>query len=46
MDLSAKFDLTAWCVLLPPEELSGPVEVLWRFWLPEDALPRLDLQPP
>ncbi|CAM4138638.1 terminase TerL endonuclease subunit [Nocardiopsis rhodophaea] len=42
LDLSAKFDLTAWCVLLPPEEPGGPVDVLWRFWLPEEALPRLD----
>ncbi|MEE2040191.1 terminase large subunit [Nocardiopsis sp. CT-R113] len=42
LDLSAKFDLTAWCVLLPPEEKGGPVDVLWRFWLPEDALPKLD----
>lgn len=42
MDLSAKFDLTAWCVLLEPEHAGGPLDVLWRFWLPEDALPRLD----
>lgn len=42
LDLSAKFDLTAWCVLLPPEEAGGPVDVMWRFWLPEDALPKLD----
>lgn len=42
LDLSAKFDLTAWCVLLPPEEPGAPVDVLWRFWLPEDALVRLD----
>ncbi|HLU76137.1 MAG TPA: terminase large subunit [Nonomuraea sp.] len=44
LDLSAKFDLTAWCVLLPPEEPGGPVDVLWRFWLPEDALPKLDAE--
>lgn len=42
LDLSAKFDLTAWCVLLAPVEPGGPVDVLWRFWLPEDALARLD----
>lgn len=42
MDLSAKFDLTAWCVLLEPEHAGGPLDVLWRFWIPEDALPRLD----
>lgn len=38
-DLAAKFDLTAWCLLIPDDEL---VHFLWRFWLPEDALPDLD----
>jgi phage terminase large subunit-like protein len=41
-DLAAKFDLTAWCLLFPPEEPGGPVEMLWRFWLPENALSKLD----
>lgn len=41
-DLSAKFDLTAWCLLLPPDEPNGPVDMLWRFWIPEDGLERLD----
>lgn len=47
-DLSAKFDLSAWCTLFPPEEEQdedgnyNPVDVLWRFWLPEDVLPFLD----
>ncbi|MFE1078582.1 terminase TerL endonuclease subunit [Nocardiopsis alba] len=41
LDLSAKFDLSAWCAW-PPEEKGGPVDVLWRFWLPEEALPKLD----
>lgn len=43
-DLSAKFDLSAWCLLFPDEEdpANGPVDVLWRFWLPEDVLPYLD----
>lgn len=38
-DLAAKFDLTAFAVLVPDGEL---VHLLWRFWLPEDALPQLD----
>lgn len=38
-DLAAKFDLTAWCLLIPDGQL---VHALWRFWLPEDALPALD----
>lgn len=42
LDLSAKFDLTAWCVVLPPLEPDGPADVLWRFWVPEAALARLD----
>lgn len=43
-DLSAKFDLTAWCLLLPPAkgEESAPVDVLWRFWIPETGLKDLD----
>ncbi|WP_236650001.1 terminase large subunit [Kutzneria albida] len=39
-DLAAKFDLTAWCLLFPDGD--GGVDVLWRFWLPEAALPLLD----
>lgn len=39
-DLAAKFDLTAWCLLFPDGD--GGVDVLWRFWLPESALPPLD----
>lgn len=41
-DLSAKFDLTAWCLLLPPSEPEEPVRLLWRFWIPETGLARLD----
>jgi len=37
-DLAAKLDLTAWCLLLPGE----PAHLLWRFWLPEAAVPHLD----
>jgi phage terminase large subunit-like protein len=44
MDLAAKFDLTAWCLLIPEGSIDdgSPVHALWRFWLPEDALPALD----
>ena len=38
-DLAAKFDLTSWCLLVPDGDI---VHMLWRFWLPEDALPDLD----
>lgn len=41
-DLAAKFDLTAWCLIFPPDDPGGAVDVLWRFWLPESALPSLD----
>jgi phage terminase large subunit-like protein len=40
-DLAAKFDLTAWSLLIPTEDR---VHLLWRFWLPEDALLSLDKQ--
>lgn len=39
-DLAARQDLTAWCLVFPHAE--GGVDVLWRFWLPEAALGRLD----
>jgi phage terminase large subunit-like protein len=38
-DLAAKFDLSAWCLLVPE---GNDVHALWRFWLPESALPFLD----
>lgn len=41
-DLAAKFDLTAWCLCLPGEDADSPVDFLWRFWLPEAGLERLD----
>lgn len=39
LDLAAMFDLTAWALLIPDGDR---VHALWRFWLPEDALPALD----
>lgn len=42
-DLAAKFDLTAWAVVIPGDEPSeDPAHILWRFWLPEAGLERLD----
>jgi phage terminase large subunit-like protein len=38
-DLAAKFDLSSWCLLVPEGNL---VHALWRFWIPEAALPNLD----
>jgi phage terminase large subunit-like protein len=38
-DLAAKFDLSAWCLLVPEGRI---VHALWRFWLPESALKHLD----
>lgn len=40
LDLAAKFDLTAWCLVIPAT--AGGCDVLWRFWLPEGALRDLD----
>lgn len=36
LDLSAKLDLTAWCLLFDDNT------AWWRFWLPEEALAELD----
>ena len=41
-DLAAKFDLTAWALVIPGDLPESPVDVLWRFWLPEVGLDRLD----
>lgn len=40
LDLAAKFDLVAWCLLVPAED--EMVHAMWRFWLPESAVPGLD----
>lgn len=40
LDLAAKFDLTAWCLVVPFSD--DACDVLWRFWLPEGALTELD----
>lgn len=40
-DLAAKMDLSAWCLVFPGAD-GEPVEALWRFWLPEAAVPHLD----
>ncbi len=42
-DLAAKFDLTAWALVVPGDEPhDDPAHILWRFWLPEAGLDRLD----
>jgi phage terminase large subunit-like protein len=41
-DLAAKFDLTAWALVFPPEIPGGVADITWRFWLPETGLERLD----
>lgn len=39
LDLAAKLDLTAWCLVFPDDVAN----MTWRFWLPEDGLPDLDM---
>lgn len=41
LDLAAKFDLTAWCLIIPDTD-GDECDVQWRFWLPEGALAELD----
>lgn len=41
-DLAAKFDLTAWCLLFDSDDDDEPLHALWRFWVPESGLQRLD----
>lgn len=42
LDLASVSDLTALCWLFPDESDRGGYDVLWRMWMPEDALPALD----
>ncbi|WP_242883988.1 terminase large subunit [Actinomadura litoris] len=39
LDLSAKLDLTSWCLVVPGAD--GAADIRWRHWLPEAALPAL-----
>jgi phage terminase large subunit-like protein len=41
-DLAAKFDLSAWALVFPPDTPDEPADIIWRFWLPEVGLERLD----
>ena len=40
LDLASVSDLTALCLLFPRGD--GGYRALWRYWVPEDALPALD----
>jgi phage terminase large subunit-like protein len=40
-DLAAKMDLSAWCLIVPAGD-GEPLHIIWRFWLPEAAVPHLD----
>jgi phage terminase large subunit-like protein len=42
LDLSARHDLTSWCVLVPPGDGDDMAHMLWRAWIPEGALSDLD----
>lgn len=39
LDLAARFDLTAWAVLIPDGDL---LHAWWRFWIPEEVIGALD----
>lgn len=39
LDLAARQDLTAWCLVFPDGD---SCDVTWRFWLPEEAVGPLD----
>jgi phage terminase large subunit-like protein len=41
LDLSAKLDLTSFCVFAPPKG-AEPGHALWWHWIPEESLPALD----
>lgn len=41
LDLASTTDMTAWVLRFPPT-VDQPGAVLWRFWIPEAQLPRLN----
>ncbi|WP_440901639.1 terminase large subunit [Actinosynnema sp.] len=41
LDLAARLDLTAWCLIVP-DGIDGHPSALWRFWLPEAGVQFLD----
>lgn len=43
LDLSAKHDLSSFCLILPPTGPRGTADAIWRHWAPETALRDLDL---
>lgn len=42
LDLASVSDLTALCWVFPSGTAEYGYDVVWRFWLPEEALPQLD----
>jgi phage terminase large subunit-like protein len=42
LDLSARHDLTSWCVLIPPAGTDTVAHAVWRHWIPEGTLAELD----
>lgn len=40
LDLAARQDLCAWCLLFPNDD--GSADLLWRFWMPESGFDRLN----
>lgn len=42
LDLAAVSDLTALCWLMPFEDGEPGYDALWRYWIPEDSLEKLD----
>lgn len=38
LDLSATTDITAFCLLFPPEDSDEPWKAVYRFWVPEERI--------
>lgn len=43
LDIASKLDLCAWCLLVLPTNENEPIDVVWRFWIPERPIKELDL---
>ena len=41
-DLASKLDLCAWAMLVLPEDPADPIDVVYRFWIPQRPVEQLD----
>lgn len=41
-DLASRQDLCAWCLFVLPEDEDDPIDVIWRFWIPQSRVEQIN----